>query len=169
MGWKGLGMRRFSRPLYLRLLGVRHLRPGPFALLLLLEGSFALALLLVLAGLVSAWALVAIPVAVAIMVKLNDAVARALVRPLALAQLRIPRPSEAPAVGRSPVPRPSYLTRYIDLDDEDSDQTRPPSDPTGPRRVARGVARVPTTQHQVGGPPPDRPDPRRDNRGRFDR
>jgi hypothetical protein len=38
------------------------------------------------------------------MVKLNDVVAGALDRPLAVAQLRTPRPRDRSAVGRSPVP-----------------------------------------------------------------
>jgi hypothetical protein len=141
--------RRRKRPLYFRLLRVRHLTVRPTTLFLLFEGSITLALLLYLADVVDEWGILAIPVVVAIMVKLNDSVAGALIRPLALAQLRTPRPSEEPAVGRSPVARPSYPTSWIDLDDaQPSDAARPSpgDDPVsslaGPG-VARGVAPVP--------------------------
>jgi hypothetical protein len=133
------------RPLYFRLLRVRHLTVRPTTLFLLFEGSITLALLLYLADVVHEWGLLAIPVVVAIMVKLNDSVAGALIRPLALAQLRTPRPTEEPAVGRSPVPRPSYPTSWIDLDDaQPSDGARPsPGENLVRSGVARGVAQVP--------------------------
>ena len=137
--------RRRSRPLYFRLLRVRHLTVRPTTLFLLFEGSITLALLLYLADVVDGWGVLAIPVVVAIMVKLNDSVAGALIRPLALAQLRTPRPAEEPAVGRSPVPRPSHPTTWIDLDDaQPSDEARPtPGDDLAGPGFARGVAQVP--------------------------
>ena len=143
-------MSRRRPPLYFRLLRVRHLRFGPLTLFLLFEGSIALALLLYLAEIVDEWGLIAIPVVVAIMVKLNDAVAGALIRPLALAQLRTPRPSEQPALGRSPVPRPSYLTRDIDLDDAVPSADARPSPQPEASGVARGIAQVPE-ENLLGG------------------
>jgi hypothetical protein len=133
------------RPLYFRMLRVRHLTVRPTTLFLLFEGSITLALLLVLADVVDEWGLVAIPVVVAIMVKLNDAVAGALIRPLALAQLRTPRPIDEPAVGRSRVPRPSYPTSWIELEDaRPSNPVRPsPGDDPAGSGAARGVAQVP--------------------------
>lgn len=68
-------------PIYSRLLRLKHVRPGPVQRALLGEGAFAVALLLVLAGLVSAWALLVLPVAVAIVVKCHDVLAASLHRP----------------------------------------------------------------------------------------
>jgi hypothetical protein len=158
-----------SRPLYLRVLRVRHLRPGPWVLLVFFEGSIALALVLLLAGLVSAWALLAIPAAVAAMVKLNDAVAGTLRRPLALAPWRTPRARDEPAVGRSRVPGRTYASRYRDLNEGPADaKTWIASSPVDPPEVARGVARV------SQGDLPDEvqmgtTERARGNRGRFSR
>jgi len=59
-------------PLYVRLLRLRHLRPGAFACFLLFEGVTAVAVLLGLAELSTWWGVLVLPVAVAFMVKLND-------------------------------------------------------------------------------------------------
>ncbi len=64
--------------MYARWLRLRHLRPGSVACFFFLEGAVALAGLLVLAEQVSAWALVVVPLAVALVVKLNDVVAGAM-------------------------------------------------------------------------------------------
>lgn len=74
--------------MYVRVLRLRHLRLRPAAVLLLFEGSVALAIVLALAEIVHLWGIVAVPVAVAAMVKFNDVVAGMLtavpgVRPLA--------------------------------------------------------------------------------------
>jgi hypothetical protein len=74
---------------------------------LLFEGSIALGVILVLADFVSGWGVIAVPVTVAVMVKINDVIAGGLGRPLAVAQLRAPRRPEGVAVGRSRVP-PSH-------------------------------------------------------------
>ncbi len=66
------------RPFYARVLRLRHIRPGVVACFVFLEGSFAVAAVLALAGLVSVWAILIVPVVVAIAVKLNDVVAGAL-------------------------------------------------------------------------------------------
>ncbi len=62
-------------PLYWRLLRLHHVRPNGWQRALLVEGVFALAALLTLADVASAWTLIALPVAVAAVVKLNDIVA----------------------------------------------------------------------------------------------
>jgi hypothetical protein len=62
-------------PRYARVLRLRHLRLGGGACFLLFEGSIAAAVLLAFAELVSWWAVLVVPLTVAAMVKLNDAVA----------------------------------------------------------------------------------------------
>ena len=69
------------RPLYTRLLRLRHLRLGAWQRAVLGEGTLALAALLVLADLVSAWALLVLPVVVAAVVKAHDVVAGVLPTP----------------------------------------------------------------------------------------
>lgn len=131
-----------ARPFYFRMLRLRHLRPRPSVTFLLFEGSVGLSVLLAFADIVSWWGAFAIPAAVAVMVKLNDIVAGALIRPLAAAQLRTPRLLDGFAMGRSVVPRPSRLTTDIGTDDAVADpDARPP---------ARGVAPVPSLDHVRG-------------------
>jgi hypothetical protein len=93
-------------PLYFRLLRIRHLRVRPWLVFVLFEGSIALGVLLTLAEITSSWAIVAVPVAVAAMVKVNDVVSGAALVPVADAQLRRPGVVQQRAKGRSPVPRP---------------------------------------------------------------
>ncbi len=69
------------RPLYARLLRLRHLRLGAWQRAVLGEGTLALAAVLVLADLVSAWALLVLPVVVAAVVKAHDVVAGVLPTP----------------------------------------------------------------------------------------
>jgi hypothetical protein len=66
---------RVRRPFYSRLLGLRHLRLRGWQRAVLAEGSLAVAVLLVLADLATAWTLLVLPVAVAAVVKLHDVVA----------------------------------------------------------------------------------------------
>ena len=68
-------------PLYWRLLRLRHLRPNGWQRALLVEGVFAVAALLTLADVATAWTLIVLPVAVAAVVKLNDVVAGLLATP----------------------------------------------------------------------------------------
>jgi hypothetical protein len=82
-------------PLYARVLRLRHLEPGKLACALFFEGSIGLALLLAFTDLVSWYGVLALPVTVAAMVKLNDAVAGRLPDP------HIPR---RPARPREPAP-----------------------------------------------------------------
>jgi len=67
-------------PMYWRLLRLRHLRPNGWQRALFADAPLAAAAVLVLADVVSAWTLVALPVTVAIVVKLNDALAGLLLR-----------------------------------------------------------------------------------------
>ncbi|MCW2572189.1 MAG: Collagen alpha-5(VI) chain [Frankiales bacterium] len=64
-----------KQPLYPRLLRLRHIHPNAWQRALLGEGALALALLLVLADLATAWALLVLPLAVAAVVKAHDLLA----------------------------------------------------------------------------------------------
>lgn len=66
-----------GRPLYARMLRLRRLRPGGLLCFLFFEGTTALAALLVLAELVVWWAVLVLPLTVALVVKVNDMVADA--------------------------------------------------------------------------------------------
>jgi hypothetical protein len=111
--WAGL-------PIYARLLRLRSIRPGGLLCFLFFEGSVALSMLLVLAELTSVWALIAVPVSVAAMVKLNDVLAGLQRRaPQAEPARRVPaRPVNAGPVarGRASVPtqpvRPQTAVRW---------------------------------------------------------
>ena len=62
-------------PPYPRLLRLRHVAPNAWQRAVLGEGALAAAVLLVLADLATAWTLVALPLAVAAVVKAHDALA----------------------------------------------------------------------------------------------
>jgi len=62
-------------PLYPRLLRLRHIAPNAWQRALLGEGALALAALLVLADLATAWTLLVLPLAVAVVVKAHDLLA----------------------------------------------------------------------------------------------
>lgn len=66
----GPGRRRV--PLYARVLRLRHVELDSWQRAVFVEGSLALAVVLVLADLASAWTLLALPLAVAAVVKLHD-------------------------------------------------------------------------------------------------
>lgn len=68
---------RPRRPVYARVLRLRHIRPSPVLCFVFFEGSLALAILLALTEIVSWWVVIVLPVLVAVMVKLNDVVAGA--------------------------------------------------------------------------------------------
>lgn len=68
------------RPLYVRMLRLKHIAPSGLLCFVFLEGSIALGLLLALAELVSWWGVLVLPVMVALMVKLNDVIAGSLTR-----------------------------------------------------------------------------------------
>jgi hypothetical protein len=63
------------RPLYPRLLHLQNVHPNAWQRALLGEGALALAVLLVLADLATAWILLILPVAVALVVKAHDLLA----------------------------------------------------------------------------------------------
>ncbi|MCW3816807.1 hypothetical protein ONA91_20380 [Micromonospora sp. DR5-3] len=95
------------RPLYARVLGLRFVNPGGVLCFLFFEGTMALAVLLALAELVTWWAVLVLPAAVAAMVKLNDMVAEVVMRTAAQVpeqeRNRFRRQIE-PVVGRARVP-----------------------------------------------------------------
>jgi hypothetical protein len=62
-------------PMYWRLLRLRYVRPNGWLRALFVEGSVGLAVVLVLAEKASIWTILALPVAVAVLVKTNDLVA----------------------------------------------------------------------------------------------
>ena len=61
-----------KRPLYLRLLQLKHLQPNAWQRALLGEGMILLGLLLAMADLASAWAIMVLPIAVGGLVKSHD-------------------------------------------------------------------------------------------------
>jgi hypothetical protein len=69
------------RPLYARVLRLRQVNPGGLLCFAFFEGSVALGILMALAELAPWWAVVALPLTVACLVKFNDVVAAALARP----------------------------------------------------------------------------------------
>ena len=64
-----------KRPLYPRLLHLQHIHPNAWQRAVLGEGAVALAVLLVLADLATAWTLLVLPLAVAAVVKGHDLLA----------------------------------------------------------------------------------------------
>ena len=73
---------RVRRPLYVRVLRLRHLQPSTWQRAMLVEGVMFVAIVLVLADLASAWTLLALPLAVAAVVKAHDGLAGVLERPV---------------------------------------------------------------------------------------
>lgn len=66
---------RPRRPLYWRVLRLRHVRPNGWQRVLFVEGSIAVAAVLALAGATSVWVLLALPLAVGVVVKSHDVLA----------------------------------------------------------------------------------------------
>jgi len=75
--------KRARRPFYPRLLRLRHVHPNGWQRAVLGEGALLVAILLVLADLASAWTLLVLPVAVAVLVKAHDGLAGLLEQPSA--------------------------------------------------------------------------------------
>ncbi|WP_375735610.1 hypothetical protein [Polymorphospora lycopeni] len=115
---------RETRPLYARLLRLKHLNPSGALCFCFLEGTVALGLLLALAELVSPWAIPVLPLVVAAMVKLNDVVAGAVVRSAQQvpdrerARFRLERESVVgrAAVARTEPARPGAVTGKVSMD-----------------------------------------------------
>ncbi|MFC0034020.1 hypothetical protein ACFFMM_31300 [Micromonospora chaiyaphumensis] len=133
------------RPLYARVLGLRFVNPGGVLCFLFFEGAVALAVLLALAELVTWWAVLLLPAAVAAMVKLNDMVAEIVIRTAAQVpeqeRDRFRRQME-PVVGRASVPSTARAlpggatlagepTLRAARPVDPSGQIEHPSDPTG--------------------------------------
>ncbi|MCW2615119.1 MAG: hypothetical protein JWN08_2113 [Frankiales bacterium] len=72
--------KRTKVPLYPRLLRLQHVHPNAWQRAALGEGALGAAVLLVLADLATAWTLVVLPVAVAVVVKAHDGLAGILER-----------------------------------------------------------------------------------------
>lgn len=66
---------REKAPLYPRLLRLRHIQPSAWQRALLGEGMAVLGLLLAMADLATAWSIVVLPLAVAVVVKAHDLLA----------------------------------------------------------------------------------------------
>ena len=79
-----------KKPLYPRLLRLRHIAPNAWQRAALGEGAIGVGVLLAMADLASAWTIVALPVAVAAVVKAHDALQGLLDR------------GEVPPVSRAP-------------------------------------------------------------------
>ena len=62
-----------NKPLYPRLLRLRHIEPNAWQRAALGEGALGVGVLLAMADLASAWTIVVLPVAVAAVVKAHDA------------------------------------------------------------------------------------------------
>jgi hypothetical protein len=92
------------RPLYARILRLRHIQPGWILCFLYFEGIVALAVVLALVGFVTWWGVLVLPVTVAAMVKLNDVVAGRLTR-AERARNKAARRAARPAGGEAPVSR----------------------------------------------------------------
>jgi hypothetical protein len=69
-----------ARPLYARALGLQFIQPSNLMCFMFFEGAIALGVLLALAELADWWAVAILPLSVAIMVKVNDAIAGAAAR-----------------------------------------------------------------------------------------
>jgi hypothetical protein len=130
------------RPLYARMLRLRHVDPGGTLCFVFFEGTVALGLLLALAELVSWWGVLVLPATVAVMVKVNDVVAAAVVRSAA----RVPaqerdrfRREIQPAVGRARVPgqmvaEPGRIVPLTAVGSDGADAAGPVSDTPDPDR-----------------------------------
>jgi hypothetical protein len=118
----GVASESDDRSLYIRVLGLRHIKPAGWRRLLVAEGSVALALFLALSDLTSAWVIALLPLTTAAMVKYHDVLA-GLVGP------RPPVPPDTPIVPETPVP-PDTPVAPVSNTREPEDQTaQPPAEP----------------------------------------
>jgi hypothetical protein len=135
-----------TRPVYARVLRLRYLHPGGLLCFLFFEGSIALGVLLALAELAPWWGMVVLPVAVALMVKLNDTVAASHAQMVRVAPAHVkarPGPIVRPSV---PTVRPSVPHARV-------------ADPPPP------ASRMPTSGEPAGAIPSDPPVPGRSGGG----
>ncbi|MEV4545406.1 hypothetical protein [Micromonospora echinaurantiaca] len=147
------------RPLYARILGLRFVNPGGVLCFLFFEGVVALAALLALAELVTWWAVLVLPAAVAVMVKLNDMVAALVVRSAAAVpeqeRERFRRQME-PVVGRAQVEWITHSVPGVVITSEPLHTT--PAEPArnGSESPDRSTGVAPVTG-AGGADPPDGP------------
>jgi hypothetical protein len=114
-------IRSRDRPFYARALGLRYLRPNGLLCFFFFEGAIALATLLALAELVTWWAVVVLPGAIAVMVKINDVIAGVGVRAVARAEARAAVRAAARQAARhqarpAETPAPHQLERAVEED-----------------------------------------------------
>ncbi|MFL6239201.1 MAG: hypothetical protein ACJ735_06900 [Actinomycetes bacterium] len=105
-------------PLYWRVLRLRHVRPTSWQRAVFFEGSLAVATVLVLADLASAWLLLVLPVAVALVVKGNDV----------LVGWLAPR-AEVEPVEQAAASQPDMWAPVRDMQPTGTDEARVESDP----------------------------------------
>ena len=133
------------RPLYSRVLRLRHVDPGGLLCFVFFEGTVRLGLLLALAELVNWWGVLVLPVTVAVMVKVNDLVAGAVVRSAArVPDLEQERFRRRDAAGDRPGPGAGRV--------EDQPESRRPVRSVRTRRIrprARPVEAVPAAARLV--------------------
>jgi hypothetical protein len=141
-----------DKPLYARLLRLRHLSPSGFLCFVFLEGAVALGFLLALAELVSWWGVLVLPITVAVMVKLNDVVAGALTRPDAVATASAPVVAQA----RKPVLRPAAVRHPMFGADELAGDLSLGGATVDLRRPDRGAVVTAMDASALNGPPPTR-------------
>ncbi|GIJ09074.1 hypothetical protein ACFFMR_12055 [Micromonospora andamanensis] len=141
------------RPFYARVLGLRFVNPGGVLCFIFFEGAIALAALLALAELVTWWAVLVLPAAVAVMVKLNDLVAAAVVRSAAAVpeqeRDRFRRQME-PVVGRARVDWLRHSVPGVVVRSEPADQQHRPAGPADQQHRPAGSAHQ--QQHRPAGP-----------------
>jgi hypothetical protein len=87
-----------SRPLYWRILRLRHVHPNGWQRAILGEGAIAVAAILVLADRASAWILVVLPLTVALVVKGHDVLA-GLIAPVSAGATSYDETATAPPEG----------------------------------------------------------------------
>jgi hypothetical protein len=123
-----------QQPLYARMLGLQYLAPGGFLCFVFLEGAVALGILLALAELVSWWGVLVLPAMVAAMVKLNDVVAGALIRPAVPA--RTSSSSSSAAAGADTVRLSPMVIAQVK---GGPPALRPAASPSGARETEHGA------------------------------
>lgn len=153
-------------PLYARLLRLKHIRPGPWWCFLFFEGSLAVAGVLVLAGWVSPWGLLVLPVGVAIAVKLNDVVtgalppagakARRTTTPAAKSRPKSKAKSDSKSTEDSSMPAASTSTADSDpatvpSDEKAADRVVTDSETEGDQTAEDQTAKNEATENDAGG------------------
>lgn len=86
-----------KRTIYAKVLRLKTINPGPVWSFLFFEVAIAVGIVLALLSLVSWWGVLVLPVAIAVMVKLNDIVATATERSIATSPEPEPEPLPGPA------------------------------------------------------------------------